>query len=106
MTHIPNNRIAIHCPNRFSIVPVTGELIYVVPQNDLKWHVWEKNRLIEGSLIEWSQQLIPEGKVFIDVGANIGTYTFNYAANPKVLWTHSFEANPEMIRCLSAGLTL
>jgi FkbM family methyltransferase len=104
MTHTTRNRIAIYCPNKFSIVP--DQLIYVVPESDLKWHVWEKNGLIEGSLIEWSQQLIPEGKVFIDIGANIGTYTLNYAANPKVLRTHSFEANPEMMRCLTAGLIL
>jgi FkbM family methyltransferase len=106
MTHISRNKIAIHCPNRFSILPVAGELIYVVPGSDLKQHIWEKSGLIEGSLIEWSQQLIPKDKVFVDVGANIGTYTLNYAANPKVSRIHSFEANPEMLRCLTAGLIL
>lgn len=106
MTHVPHSRIAIHCPSRFSILPVAGELIYVVPKSDLKWHVCEENGLMESSLIEWSQQLMLEGKVFIDVGANIGTYTFNYAINPKVLRTHAFEANPEMMKYLQAGLIL
>jgi FkbM family methyltransferase len=58
----------------------------------------------EQSLIEWAAQFLVPGKLFIDVGAHVGTWALQYGAlGHKVL---AFEANPATSALLHAGFVI
>jgi FkbM family methyltransferase len=102
-----NPSIAVYCPHRFVQELPPDKLVYVGPWIDLRWNIWNPTGIGEGPLVEWSiDQLMPEGKKFVDIGSNIGVYTMNYAASPKVEYVYAFDANDEMVDCLRLGLGL
>lgn len=59
--------------------------------------------LPEADLIAWVKQtFIRPDKVFLDIGAHIGSYTFSCAAGAK--HTYAFECGPKTFCCLAANI--
>ena len=58
----------------------------------------------EQSLIDWSREFITKDKIFIDVGAHMGTYTINLA--PYCKHVYSFEAQKMTYYQLCGGIAL
>jgi FkbM family methyltransferase len=53
-------------------------------------------------MIEWAQQLLVPGKLFVDVGAHVGSYALQYAELGYQV--HAFEAQRETFYRLAMGI--
>jgi FkbM family methyltransferase len=59
----------------------------------------------ERDLIMWTKEtLISTDKVFLDIGAHVGTYS--WSCGQKALHTYSFECNPRVFCYLAANIAL
>lgn len=64
-----------------------------------------ENCMPENNLIKWIyDELLQTDKVFVDIGAHIGTYTWTCAK--KAYHTYSFECNPQAFCYLAANIAL
>ena len=88
------------------VLELSPELIYVLPnQGSYQALSTSPGGIPEGSLIWWAlDALMPENKVFIDIGANVGTWTIPFAASKKVMAVHSFEPQTHVREALYAGI--
>ena len=87
---------------------LSKELIYVLP-NHGSYNALSSSPggIPEGSLISWAlEHLMPEGKIFLDIGANVGTWTIPFAASPKVSEVHCVEPQSHVRKALQAGIAL
>jgi FkbM family methyltransferase len=68
-------------------------------------HYFAQTGIPEMSLIRWcSHTFIRPGKVFLDIGAHVGTYTFNMAPGSAHTW--AFECTPRTFCYLAANVAL
>ena len=59
----------------------------------------------ERSIMDWARDaLMPEGKVFVDIGSHVGTYTLTMA--PKASHCVAFECTPKTYNYLCANIAL
>lgn len=56
----------------------------------------------EQNMIEWARQLLIPGKLFVDVGAHVGSYALQYAELGYQV--HAFEAQRETFYRLATGI--
>lgn len=103
----PYEAITLYAPHRgsFDLSHLEG-LLYVAPWADLQWGLWYNSGVAELELIEWAYQLINEGKVFVDIGCNIGVWALNVASKCKVSKVHTFEPHPDLHRCVRMSTVL
>ena len=72
-------------------------------ENVAKWMFNEG--IPEYTYILWAlQNFVKEDKVFVDIGAHIGTWSWTIAQYSKM--TYTFECNPEVYNCLCANIFL
>jgi FkbM family methyltransferase len=96
----------LYRPNKLALELSSDELTYVLPNREALFHFQgEAQRLPEKSLIEWSLSLFPGG-TFVDIGANVGTWSIFYAASGKAKRVVSFEPQWTSYRACLAGLAL
>jgi len=69
------------------IVALNKQEVYILPQLDMPYYA--SNGLYEQSLIDWCIQFCSKDKIFIDIGAQAGTYSISLAKHWKEV--HSFE---------------
>lgn len=65
---------------------------------------WALRGNYEDSLIQWAKTLIDPAKVFLDIGAHVGTYSLGLA--PVCAGVHSFECFPRTYNYLCANIAL
>jgi hypothetical protein len=58
----------------------------------------------ETAVIQWCKQFINRDKTFVDIGAHIGTYTWNIA--PHFKHTYSFEPTPLIYNFLCSNILI
>ena len=64
-----------------------------------------KNDVFEKSMIDWCAELYGnKNKVFVDIGAHIGTYAWTLA--PHFKHTHAFEPNKEVFNVLCGNISI
>lgn len=71
--------------------------------NDTSNHIL-KHGIFEKSLIEWSKQFVDKDKIFVDIGAHMGTYCINLAPYAKKVY--AFEAQRSTYYQLCGGIAL
>lgn len=66
---------------------------------------YARNGLYERSIMDWAKDtLIPPGKVFVDIGAHVGTYSITMAT--KASRCIAFECTPKTYNYLCANIAL
>jgi FkbM family methyltransferase len=65
---------------------------------------WALRGSYEDSIIQWARTLISPSKVFLDIGAHVGTYSLGLA--PVCAGVHSFECFPRTYNHLCANIAL
>lgn len=65
---------------------------------------WARAGNYEDGIIEWAKTLIDPSKIFLDIGAHIGTYSLGMAS--ACAGVHSFECCPRTYNFLSANIAL
>jgi FkbM family methyltransferase len=65
---------------------------------------WARTGNYERNLIEWAKTLIDPSKIFLDIGAHVGTYSLGMAS--ACAGVHSFECCPKTYNFLSANIAL
>ena len=74
------------------------------PEKSIAKWFFEKG-IAEKPLIEWfCATFVKPDKVFLDIGAHVGTYTLTCA--PNAARTHAFECNPKVFCYLAANVAL
>lgn len=63
-----------------------------------------RDGIYEKSLIEWAAQFLHKDKIFVDIGAHMGTYSILYAPHSKAVY--SFEAQRMTYYQLCGGIAL
>ena len=98
----------IYKPENLAIEIKTNELIYVLPNIAVyKTLLSYGEGIPEVHLINWSlENLIQKEKVFIDIGAHIGTWSIKFGANKKISKVYSFEPQKDTYSALVAGVAL
>lgn len=97
----------LYSPKRFAVHLDPSSLLYVIPDGVLPCHTGVADGISEGRLIEWCLEVVmPEGKAFVDVGANVGTWALRFAASPKVVKVLAFEPLVEVAACLEKAALL
>ncbi len=88
---------------KFSYFP--DKTIYIMSHpNPTSKHILS-NGIYEKTLIEWARENYENSdKIFVDIGAHMGTYSINLA--PYFSHTHSFEAQKNTFYCLAGGIAL
>lgn len=88
---LPENELTFVLPNLGSVQALSGY----------------SSGMPEKTLIEWALvDIFPKGKVFVDVGANVGIYSLRFAIDPKVAQVWCFEAQRNTFTALNAGIAL
>ena len=83
---------------------VGGHSTLFFPEKSVAQWFFEKG-IAEKPLIEWfSSTFVKPDKVFLDIGAHVGTYTLKCAPNAQ--HTHAFECNPKVFCYLAANTAL
>jgi FkbM family methyltransferase len=83
---------------------VGGHSVLFFPEKTVAEWFFNKG-IAEKPLIEWfCKTFIQPNKVFLDIGAHVGTYTLECA--PHALHTHAFECNPKVFCYLAANTAL
>jgi FkbM family methyltransferase len=88
--------------------PLDNGLVYVVPQQSIIdfWARWPSH-VAEDELIKWAiADQMPGDKVFLDIGANVGTWTLQFALSGKCAHVCSWEPQRSNFNALVAGLAL
>ena len=87
----------------FSYLP--DKTIYIMSHpNPTSKHILS-NGIYEKQLIDWAKDNYKNSaKIFVDIGAHMGTYSINLA--PHFSHTHSFEAQKNTFYCLAGGIAL
>jgi len=67
-----------------------------------KW--FYESGIAERGVIDWAAQFADPSKVFLDIGAHVGTYAWSLA--PKFEHTYAFECNPKVFCYLAANVAL
>lgn len=76
----------------------------MVHPNSTSRHILS-NGIFEKALIDWiAVNYKNDEKIFLDIGAHMGTYSFNLASNFKQV--HAFEAQRKTFYCLAGGIVL
>lgn len=81
------------------------DIVYIMSHpNPTSEHILSRG-IFESELIGWACENYknPE-KIFVDIGAHMGTYSFNLA--PHFKHTHAFEAQKKTYECLAGGIAL
>lgn len=65
---------------------------------------WAMHGNYEDSLIQWVKTLMDPSKIFLDIGAHVGTYSLGLA--PVCAGVHSFECFPRTYNYLCANIAL
>lgn len=60
--------------------------------------------LYEQPLMDWALSMMPPGKVFVDIGAHVGTWSFLFAK--KASHVYSFECTPRTYNFLCGNIAL
>lgn len=60
--------------------------------------------LYEQTLMDWALSMMPPGKVFVDIGAHVGTWSFLFAE--KASHIYSFECTPRTYNFLCGNIAL
>jgi FkbM family methyltransferase len=63
-----------------------------------------RNKNYEHSLVQWASEMIHPNKVFLDIGAHVGTWSLAFAK--KCLKVHSFEPTPKTFNYLCGNIAL
>lgn len=74
------------------------------PRNYQVARDWALNGNYERLIIDWVVTLIDPSKIFVDVGAHVGTYSLAFAK--KCAGVHSFECFPRTFNFLCANIAL
>lgn len=99
------SQMYLYAPGHFAIDLSSADVSYVMPKPTLYHHLWVDGGVAEHSLIWWSlDQLMSEGKSFIDIGANIGIWALRFAKSSKTLQVHAFEPNAELANCIQRAI--
>ena len=77
---------------------------FVMPMDNPTARAILAQGIYEWPLIQWCQQFLAPGKVFVDIGAHMGTYSIHLA--PFCREVHSFEAQRSTYYNLCAGIAL
>ena len=97
----------VYRPNKLALELTPGALTYVLPHPLALEHYHRWSGVPETSLIEWAvAEHMPPGLVFLDIGANIGNWSFPFAASGKPSRIHAWEPQRSMLPCLMAGIAL
>jgi FkbM family methyltransferase len=101
----------INPPKETSVKMVEGETItslskdsFLLPEAMIQYLQVPTNAVPESDIIQWAKKFGNKDKTFIDVGAHIGTYTWNLASEFK--HTHSFEPTKETYNYLCSNILL
>ena len=88
---------------KFSYLP--DKTVYLMPHpNPTSKHILS-NGIYEKDLINWAKNNYKDSKkIFIDIGAHMGTYSIKLA--PYFSHTYSFEAQKNTFYCLAGGIAL
>lgn len=87
----------------FSYVPKVTSYIMSHP-NETSKHILSHG-IFESPLIVWALENFKNSeKIFLDIGAHMGTYTLNFA--PHFKHTYAFEAQKNTYYCLAGGIAL
>ena len=65
---------------------------------------WAARGNYEQSLIDWAASLIDPSKIFLDIGAHVGTYSLTLAKH--CAGVHSFECCPKTFNYLCANIAI
>jgi len=80
-----------------------GNMLFFPELSVAKW--FAKDGMAERGVIYWClENFIKQDKVFLDIGAHVGTYTLVCA--PQAKHTYSFECSPKTFCYLAANLAL
>lgn len=71
-------------------------------QSVAKW--FYESGLAERGLIEWAAESLSSEKVFVDIGAHVGTYT--WMCGKRAAHTYAFECSPKTFCYLAANVAL
>jgi FkbM family methyltransferase len=63
-----------------------------------------RSKNYEHSLIQWAAEMMPPSKVFLDIGAHVGTWSLAFAR--KCAKVHSFEPTPRTFHILCGNIAL
>lgn len=85
------------------VYPIHG-LQLLVPASLYQYFTEETGGMPERSLIEWARGLLKPDKLFVDVGAHIGTYSLSYAKS--VRGVVAFEPGRDAYYSLCGGIVL
>jgi len=91
-------------PNKhFECIRVDETMLFFPEKKTADW--FYASGIPEHKLIQWTlNTLISPDKVFIDIGAHVGTYS--WMCGKKALHTHAFECNPRVFCYLAANIAL
>jgi FkbM family methyltransferase len=89
----------------FSLVPKETDILYIMSHpNPTSEHILSKG-IFEKPLIEWARDNYGnKEKIFLDIGAHMGTYVFNLA--PHFKHSYAFEAQRNTYYGLAGGVAL
>lgn len=85
--------------------PIAGSKpFFLLPREEDVQYFASSGGVPEASLVTWAETLLPKGKIFIDVGAHVGTWCIPIAcAGHHVV---AFEAQPWLAKLCNAGFAL
>jgi FkbM family methyltransferase len=99
--------VILYKPLELAVEIKSEDVVYVLPNRE-SLGCWQNEpaRVPEIHLIRWALSWFPEGKVLLDIGANVGVWSLNFAKSPTVKHVHAFEPQMAMNRALRAAVHL
>lgn len=91
------------CTNNPTFVKLESDGLFF-PRDRVVAFDWAVRGNYEDSIIQWAKTLINPSKVFLDIGAHVGTYSLEFA--PVCAGVHSFECFPRTYNHLCANIAL